>query len=94
MEALGQTLPIIIYFLLIILLIILITIGIKALMSVIKLEKAVNDFTERLESFKGIFNAIDFALDKVARFGDLAVDFISDKVRKCSRKKKEMDEDE
>lgn len=93
-EMLSQTLPVIIYILLIVLLIILITFGIKLLMGVNKLEKAIDEFVTKLESFKGIFNAVDFALDKFARLGDLVLDFISDKVRKISKRKKEMNEDE
>lgn len=96
MEALATVLPIIIYFLLIILLIILITFGIKLLMAVMKLQKVVDDFTKRMEAFSGLFGTLDFIADKISRFGDVALDFISSKVKKMSKRKKysEMEEDE
>ena len=94
MEALSQVLPIIIYFLLIVLLIILITFGIKLLMAVMKLEKTVDDFTKRLESFSGLFGTLDFIADKISRFGDVALDFISSKVKKMSNKRRKYEEEE
>ena len=49
MEALSQTLPIIIYFLLIVLLIIAIVIGIKLITTLSKVDKLVDDVNEKLE---------------------------------------------
>ncbi len=94
MEILSQALPIVIYILLIVLLVILITFGIKLLMTVSKLEKTVNEFTTKLESFNSLFTVADFIADKIARLGDLALDFISDKVRKVTKKRKGDEEDE
>lgn len=95
MEVLSQALPIVIYFLLIVLLIILITFGIKLLMVMIKLEKLTEDIRIKMESFSGIFRTVDFISNRLSRFGDIFIDFIGDKVRKFTNKrKKEVDEDE
>lgn len=95
MEVLSQALPIVIYFLLIILLVILITFGIKLLLVVVKLEKLAEDFRIKMESLNGIFRAVDFISNRLSRFGDIFTDFIGDKIKRfTNRRKKEVDEDE
>lgn len=95
MEVLNQALPIVIYFLLIILLVILITFAVKLLLVMIKLEKLTEEIRVKIESFNGIFRTVDFISNRLSRFGDIFIDFIGDKVRRFTNKrKKEVDEDE
>ena len=58
-------LPIVIYFLLIILLIIGIILGIRAIQTINKVDRVVEDVNEKVQSLNGFFNIIDFTTDKI-----------------------------
>ena len=62
---LQTALPIIIYFLLIILLIIGIILGVRAIQTLNKVDKVVDDVNDKVQSLNGFFNLIDFTTDKI-----------------------------
>ena len=70
-------LPIVIYFLLIILLIIGIILGIRAIQTINKVDRVVEDVNEKVQSLNGFFNIIDFTTDKIVSITDKVVDGIS-----------------
>ena len=95
MEFWLSFLPIIIYILLIVILIVGIIIGIKAINTIDKVEKVVDDVTEKVESFNGFFSLIDFTTDKIASLSDKFVSFISDFfAKRLFNKKKNQNEEE
>ena len=77
MEFLTEFLPIVIYFLLIIILVVGIILGIRTIKALNKIEKVVDSVNEKVESLNGLFNAFDFAADKIAGFTDRIVDGIA-----------------
>ena len=77
MELLQAILPIVIYFLLIIMLVIGIILGIKFIKTMNKVEKVVDDVSEKVESLNGFFHIMDFATDKLVAITDTVVDKIS-----------------
>ncbi len=70
-------LPIIIYILLIILLVIGIILGVKAITTIKKVEKVVDDVNAKVESLNGLFHIIDFTTDKLVTMVDRIVDGFS-----------------
>lgn len=96
MEFLQAFLPIVIYFLLIILIVVLIILGIKFLITVGKIEKIVDDVTEKIESVSPIFNVLGYASNRVTTVLDTAFEFIESLIVKLFKKKNkiEMEEDE
>lgn len=77
MEFWLDFLPLIIYILLIVLLIVGIVLGIKTIITMNKVEKVVDDVSEKVESLNSIFQLIDFTTDKIAGFTDRVVDLVS-----------------
>ncbi len=69
-------LPVIIYILLIILLIVGIILGIKSIITVNKVEKVVDDVSEKVESLNGLFQIVDFTTDKIVTMTDKIVDTV------------------
>ena len=67
---LQTALPIIIYFLLIILIIIGIILGVRAIQTLNKVDKVVDDVNDKVQSLNGFFNLVDFATDKVVSITD------------------------
>ena len=94
MEMLGQTLPIIIYFLLIVLLIILVVLVIRALSTLKKVDKIVDSVGEKIETLNGAFGLIDMLTDKISALGDFVVNIISNKISSLFAKKRKKKEEE
>ena len=95
MEALSQTLPIIIYFLLIVLLIIAIVIGIKLITTLNKVDKLVDDVNEKLESLNDIFNMAEFISGKMSAISETIIGVITTAISKIFKKfNKESEIDE
>ena len=70
-------LPIVIYILLIALLIIGIVLGIKTIITMNKVEKVVDNISEKVESLNSIFSFIDWTTDHISSFTDRLVDTVS-----------------
>lgn len=95
MEALSQTLPIIIYFLLIVLLIIAIVIGIKLITTMNKVDKLVEDVNEKLESLNDIFNMAEYISGKMSAISETIIGVVTaaiSKIFKKFNKESEIDE--
>ncbi len=95
---LQALLPVIIYILLIVLIIIGIIIGIRAIQTMRKLDKVVDNVNDKVESLNGLFNIVDFTTDKISLITDKVVDGASNLIgsifKKRKRKKYEDDEEE
>lgn len=88
-------LPIVIYFLLIILLIIGIILGIRAIQTLNKVDRVVEDVNDKVQSLNGFFNIIDFTTDKIVSITDKVVDGISGLIGNVfKRRHVEKDEEE
>ena len=87
-ESLNLTLPIVIYFLLIILVVVGIILGIKAINTLDKVDRMVDDIEEKIESLNGFFKVIDFATDKISSIGDRVFDVVTTLGSKIFFKKK------
>ena len=96
MDFLLKFLPIIIYLLLIIILVIGIILGIRAISTLTKVEKVVDDVNDKVHSLDKVFSIIDFTTDKIALVTDKAVDGISTLFSKIfiNRKKKKGKKEE
>ncbi len=95
MEALSQTLPIIIYFLLIVLLIIAIVIGIKLITTMNKVDKLVEDVNEKLESLNDIFNMAEYISGKMSAISETIIGVVTTAISKIFKKfNKESEIDE
>lgn len=88
MEWLGQTLPIIIYFLLIILLVVLVILGVKSIITIDKADKMISNIKSKLESINGVFKVVDGVADKISSIGELIVDLISNALINLFQKNK------
>ena len=88
-------LPIIIYILLIIILIIGIILGVKSVITINKVEKVVDDVSEKVESLNNVFQIIDFTTDKIVTLSDKLVDGITSIASKLffGRKNKKIRKD-
>lgn len=86
MEALSQTLPIIIYFLLIVLLIIAIVIGIKLITTMNKVDKLVEDVNEKLESLNDIFNMAEYISGKMSAISETIIGVVTTAISKIFKK--------
>ncbi len=92
---LETVLPIIIYFLLIIILIVGIILGIKAIITINKVEKVVDDVNDKIQSLNGFFSVIDFTTDKIVALSDRFVEGTINLFGKLfSRSKKKRNEDD
>ena len=88
-------LPIVIYFLFIILLIIGIILGIRAIQTINKVDRVVEDVNEKVQSLNGFFNIIDFTTDKIVSITDKVVEGISGLIGSVfKRKHTSKDEEE
>ena len=86
-------LPIIIYILLIILLVIGIILGIRAITTMKKVEKVVDDVNDKVESLNGLFKVVDFTTDKLVLMVDKVVENASKIASKLFFKKKKREEE-
>ena len=84
-------LPIIIYILLIIILIVGIVLGIKLINTINRVDKVVDDASQKLDSLNGLFSIIDFVTDKISSLSDKLVDVISDFFAKRLFRRKKKD---
>jgi len=92
---LKEALPVVIYMLLIVLLIVLIVFFIKAIYTITKVNKIVDDVDGKIQTLNGAFALIDTITDKVSSLSDFIVNIINEKLVKLfSRKKKEYDIEE
>lgn len=94
MEALNETLPVVIYLLLIVLLVVVIVIGIKLIFTMNKVDLLLDDVAKKVHSLDRIFNMIDYTTDKVTMISDTVVNFITSKLKKIIKFKKNDEEDE
>lgn len=89
---LTESLPIVIYFLIIILLIICIILGIRFIITLKKAEIVIDDINNKIQSFNGLFHIIDNVTDKIATLSDSIVNFIINIFSKIINRKKKEDE--
>ena len=82
MEALNETLPVVIYLLLIVLLVVVIVIGIKLIFTMNKVDLLLDDVTKKVHSLDRVFNMIDYTTDKVTMISDTVVNFITSKLKR------------
>lgn len=94
MEALNETLPVVIYLLLIVLLVVVIVIGIKLIFTMNKVDLLLDDVTKKVHSLDRVFNMIDYTIDKVTMISDTVVNFITSKLKRIIKFKKNDEEDE
>ena len=92
-EFLQVYLPIIIYILLVILIVIGIIIGFKLINFMDKLNDITDSVSEKVESFNGLFHAIDFATDKVNSFTTKIVDVVVGGLSKLFKRKNKSELD-
>ena len=93
MEALNETLPVVIYLLLIVLLVVVIVIGIKLIFTMNKVDLLLDDVTKKVHSLDRVFNMIDYTTDKVTMISDTVVNFITSKLKRIIKFKKNDEED-
>ena len=94
MEALNETLPVVIYLLLIVLLVVVIVIGIKLIFTMNKVDLLLDDVTKKVHSLDRVFNMIDYTTEKVTMISDTLVNFITSKLKRIIKFKKNDEEDE
>ena len=94
MEALNETLPVVIYLLLIVLLVVVIVIGIKLIFTMNKVDLLLDDVTKKVHSLDRVFNMIDYTTDKVTMISDTVVNFITSKLKRIIKFNKNDEEDE
>ncbi len=94
MEALNETLPVVIYLLLIVLLVVVIVIGIKLIFTMNKVDLLLDDVTKKVHSLDRVFDMIDYTTDKVTMISDTIVNFITSKLKRIIKFKKNDEEDE
>ena len=94
MEALNETLPVVIYLLLIVLLVVVIVIGIKLIFTMNIVDLLLDDVTKKVHSLDRVFNMIDYTTDKVTMISDTVVNFITSKLKRIIKFKKNDEEDE
>ncbi len=101
MDTLQNILPIIIDFLIIIILIVGIILGIRAIITMSKVDKIVDDVNDKVESLNGFFAALDFITDRMSSLSDFFFEglsglfggFVSSKIRRRNRKDEEDEEE-
>ena len=102
MDTLQNVLPIIIDFLIIIILIVGIILGIKAIITIGKVDKIVDDVNDKVESLNGFFSVLDFITDRMSSISDIIFDgisslfggFVASRIRHQKRKDDQEDEEE
>lgn len=96
-DILNETLPVVIYLLLIVLLVVAIVVGIKLILTMSKVDDVIDDIQSKVKSLDKLFNIIDFTTDRVSMFSDVVINFVSKKVKKIfgnKKTKKESVDDE
>ncbi len=97
----SETLIIAIYLVLIMLIIVLIILGINLIGTIKKVNSLIDDVQGKVDSFNKIFEAVDFATDRMSLIAEAAIGFITAGTKKFFKSKKkskkiieEDDEDE
>ena len=80
-------LPICIYILLIIMLIIGIILGIRLIGVMNKVDALINNIEDKVNSFNGLFNIINFANDKLTLITDKVGEAVSSLINRIGKKK-------
>lgn len=94
MISVADTFSILFYILLIVLVIALIILVINAIKTLDKVDKLVDDLSQKSTKLDGLFSIIDNTTDAVVTFSDTIVGFLSGAVSKLfKRKGKENDEE-
>lgn len=93
-ETLNAVLPIFIYALLIVLLVIGIILGIKLIITVDKVNKIMDDVSEKLSLLDNAFNLLRGVSDKVTLISSKVTDFALSIVNKIGNIRKRKDEDD
>lgn len=94
MEALMQTLPVIIYILLIILIVILIIFMIKAFDTLKKIDTTIDDVNSKMNKLNGVFSIVDRSADAINTVTDKMISVISGGITKIFKIRKKKEEDE
>jgi len=94
MEALSQSLPIVIYFLLIILLVVVIILGIKLIITMSKLESLVDDVTKKVSALDKVFDVVNVVTNRFSLITDTVINFATSLFTKLFSSKKYKDEEE
>lgn len=94
MEALMQTLPVIIYILLIILIVILIIFMIKAFDTLKKIDTTIDDVNSKMNKLNGVFSIVDRSADAINTVTDKMISVISGGITKIFKRRKKKEEDE
>lgn len=89
MACLLETLPVIIYFLLIILIVALIAVSIKSYSILEKIDKLVDNATDKVNSLNGFFSIMDKATDTISILSDKLVTVIVSGIQKIFTKKED-----
>lgn len=88
----------IIYFLGSILLLVLICLGIKLMITLNKVDKLVDDITDKSKSLDGLFGTIDKLTDAISSVNDKVIAIVFNSItsltKKIKKKKERKDEDE
>ena len=92
-DFLQTSLPIVIDVLLIILIIVGIILGIRAIQTLNKVDKVVDDVNDKIQTLNGFFNLIDFTTDKIVSITDKFVDGVSGLIGRIFKHKDEDEED-
>ena len=95
MECLNEVFPVILYFLLSILLVVLIILCVKAIGTLTKVNRVVDDVNVKVNKLNGVFNIIDTTTDALSLASDKIVNFVANGVNNLfTRKKKNKEESE
>jgi len=89
-----ETLTIIIYVLLIILIMVAITIGVKLIITLSKVNDLLDDVSEKIHSLDRVFEIVDTFNDKMSRVGDAVVGFVSGGVKRIFKNRKKSNKEE
>ena len=93
MDLLNFVLPVLLYIVCIILVIVLIVLGIKLIFTLDKVNKVVDDVSDKVNSLNGIFSFIDRTTNSFALITETVINFIF-KIFKGRKKNKEDLEEE
>lgn len=92
---LTQVLPIILYLLIFVLIIFLILLVYRAIKTLAKVEKVVDDVNDKSKKLNGLFDIVDHTADGLSKFSDVIVNGLTTLlVGLFTKKKKEKKEDE
>lgn len=90
----SDVLSVFFYILLIVLIIALIILVINAIKTLAKIDKLVDDVSQKSVKLNGLFNIIDTTTDAVVGFSDTIISFLSTAIGKLFNRKRENENDE